>query len=232
MRRQGGPAVSGEEDDPTPRKRRRTVPRRGAPRARRHGAGVPAPATPTATLVALKLVRSDLAADDVFRQRFEREARIARHVVNPHVVPVLDTGEHDGVPVSRAALHQRRLARGAARTRGPARAPRRPDPRRAGGRRARGARRRGARAPRRQAGERPARRGRDRLHHRLRPREGQPIARAHPARSGARLAALHGARADPRRRGQRRDRRVLARVRPVRVRERRAAVRGSARACA
>ena len=49
-------------------------------------------------LVALKLVRSDLAADSVFRQRFEREARIARHIVNPHVVPVLDTGEHDGVP--------------------------------------------------------------------------------------------------------------------------------------
>jgi serine/threonine-protein kinase len=53
------------------------------------GGGVP---------VALKLVRSDLASDSVFRQRFEREARIATQVVNPHVVPVLDTGEHDGVP--------------------------------------------------------------------------------------------------------------------------------------
>ncbi len=50
------------------------------------------------SLVALKLVRSDLAADSVFRARFEREARIARQIVNPHVVPVLDTGEHDGVP--------------------------------------------------------------------------------------------------------------------------------------
>ena len=50
------------------------------------------------TAVALKLVRGDLAADSVFRQRFEREARIAQQVVNPHVVPVLDTGEHEGVP--------------------------------------------------------------------------------------------------------------------------------------
>jgi serine/threonine protein kinase len=48
--------------------------------------------------VALKLVRPDLAQDSVFRRRFEREARIARQVSNPHVVPVLDTGEHEGVP--------------------------------------------------------------------------------------------------------------------------------------
>jgi serine/threonine-protein kinase len=52
----------------------------------------------TGTPIALKLVRSDLASDSVFRQRFEREARIATQVVNPHVVPVVDTGEHDGVP--------------------------------------------------------------------------------------------------------------------------------------
>ena len=49
-------------------------------------------------LVALKLVRGDLAQDGVFRKRFEREARIAQQVVHPHVVPVLATGEHDGVP--------------------------------------------------------------------------------------------------------------------------------------
>ncbi len=50
------------------------------------------------TVVALKLVRSDLAQDTVFRRRFEREASIAQAVSNPHVVPVLDTGEHEGVP--------------------------------------------------------------------------------------------------------------------------------------
>jgi serine/threonine protein kinase len=53
---------------------------------------------PEGELVALKLVRSDLAEDSVFRKRFEREARIAQQVKNPHVVPVLDTGEHEGVP--------------------------------------------------------------------------------------------------------------------------------------
>jgi serine/threonine protein kinase len=48
--------------------------------------------------VALKIVRSDIAEDSVFRARFQREARIAQQVQNRHVVPVLDTGEHEGVP--------------------------------------------------------------------------------------------------------------------------------------
>jgi len=48
--------------------------------------------------VALKLVRADIAEDSIFRLRFEREARIAQQVKNPHVVPVLETGEHEGVP--------------------------------------------------------------------------------------------------------------------------------------
>jgi serine/threonine-protein kinase len=50
------------------------------------------------TPVALKLVRHDIAEDSIFRKRFEREARVAQQVKNPHVVPVLDTGEHEGVP--------------------------------------------------------------------------------------------------------------------------------------
>ena len=53
---------------------------------------------PENELVALKLVRGDLAEDSIFRKRFEREAMIAQQVKNPHVVPVLDTGEHEGVP--------------------------------------------------------------------------------------------------------------------------------------
>jgi serine/threonine-protein kinase len=48
--------------------------------------------------VALKLVKSDLAQDTVFRKRFDREARIAQTVSHPHVVPVLDTGEQEGIP--------------------------------------------------------------------------------------------------------------------------------------
>jgi serine/threonine protein kinase len=48
--------------------------------------------------VALKVVKRDYARDETFRRRFQREARIAQTVRNPHVVPVLDTGEEDGVP--------------------------------------------------------------------------------------------------------------------------------------
>lgn len=48
--------------------------------------------------VALKLVKPDLAGDQVFRRRFEREARLAQRVTHPRVVSVLATGEHDGIP--------------------------------------------------------------------------------------------------------------------------------------
>ena len=48
--------------------------------------------------VALKLLKSDLARDDVVRRRFDREARIAQRIVHGHVVPVLDVGEHEGTP--------------------------------------------------------------------------------------------------------------------------------------
>ena len=40
----------------------------------------------------------DLARDETFRRRFNREARIAQTVRNPYVVAVRDTGEHDGIP--------------------------------------------------------------------------------------------------------------------------------------
>ena len=50
------------------------------------------------TAVALKLVKVDLARDETFRRRFNREARIAQTVRNPYVVAVRDTGEHDGIP--------------------------------------------------------------------------------------------------------------------------------------
>jgi serine/threonine-protein kinase len=53
---------------------------------------------PDGEQVALKLVKRDLANDPTFRRRFDREARIARQVSHPHLVPVLDAGEHDGIP--------------------------------------------------------------------------------------------------------------------------------------
>lgn len=43
--------------------------------------------------VAVKVVRSDLAADDDFRERFLREARLVATLDHPHVLPVWDCGE-------------------------------------------------------------------------------------------------------------------------------------------
>jgi serine/threonine protein kinase len=54
--------------------------------------------TPTGETVALKLVKGEIAKDSVFRRRFDREARTAARIGHPNVVPVLDTGEHDGIP--------------------------------------------------------------------------------------------------------------------------------------
>jgi serine/threonine-protein kinase len=53
---------------------------------------------PDGVRVALKIVKEDLARDETFRKRFDREARIAQTVRNPHVVEVLDTGMHEGLP--------------------------------------------------------------------------------------------------------------------------------------
>jgi serine/threonine-protein kinase len=53
---------------------------------------------PDGEVVALKVVKATLARDDVFRRRFEREAGAAARVAHPNVVPVVDRGEHDGVP--------------------------------------------------------------------------------------------------------------------------------------
>ncbi len=49
-------------------------------------------------LVALKIIKQDYSRDETFRRRFRREARIAQTVRNPHVVPVRDSGEEDGLP--------------------------------------------------------------------------------------------------------------------------------------
>ncbi len=53
---------------------------------------------PDGTRVALKLVKADYARDETFRRRFHREAQIAQMVKHPNVVPVLATGEHEGIP--------------------------------------------------------------------------------------------------------------------------------------
>ena len=51
---------------------------------------------PDGSIVALKVLKRGLSADDVYRRRFLREARVANEVEHRHLVPVLDAGEHDG----------------------------------------------------------------------------------------------------------------------------------------
>lgn len=48
-------------------------------------------------MVALKLLRADLAADPGFQERFRRECELAARLQEPHVIPVHDFGRIDGV---------------------------------------------------------------------------------------------------------------------------------------
>jgi serine/threonine-protein kinase len=48
-------------------------------------------------LVAIKLLRPEVAADQSFQQRFRRESRVAARLQEPHVIPVHDFGDIDGV---------------------------------------------------------------------------------------------------------------------------------------
>ena len=47
-------------------------------------------------VVALKVLKRVLSGNDVYRQRFVREARVAREVRHRHLVPILDLGEARG----------------------------------------------------------------------------------------------------------------------------------------
>ncbi|MEX2196224.1 MAG: protein kinase [Thermoleophilaceae bacterium] len=46
--------------------------------------------------VALKLIAPDLAQDEGFRERFQRESRLAASIDHPNVIPVHEAGEADG----------------------------------------------------------------------------------------------------------------------------------------
>ena len=47
--------------------------------------------------VAVKLLRSEMAADPGFQERFRRESRVAARLQEPHVIPVHDFGDIGGV---------------------------------------------------------------------------------------------------------------------------------------
>lgn len=47
--------------------------------------------------VALKLLAPELARNDTFRKRFTHESRVAAAIDHPHIVPVFEADETDGV---------------------------------------------------------------------------------------------------------------------------------------
>ncbi|MEY9963997.1 serine/threonine protein kinase [Streptacidiphilus sp. MAP12-16] len=47
--------------------------------------------------VAVKLLAPELARNDVFRKRFEHESRVAAAIDHPHIVPVFEAGEAEGI---------------------------------------------------------------------------------------------------------------------------------------
>ncbi|MEV0416403.1 serine/threonine-protein kinase [Streptomyces sp. NPDC050448] len=47
--------------------------------------------------VALKLIAPERARDETFRRRFTRESRVAASIDHPHIVPIFEAGETDGV---------------------------------------------------------------------------------------------------------------------------------------
>jgi serine/threonine protein kinase len=48
--------------------------------------------------IALKILAPHLVRDPTFKVRFEREIKILKEFDHPHIVPILDSGEHQSVP--------------------------------------------------------------------------------------------------------------------------------------
>ncbi|MFB6517225.1 serine/threonine-protein kinase [Streptomyces sp. NPDC056401] len=48
-------------------------------------------------MVALKLISPELLRDDAFRRRFVHDSRIAASIDHPHILPIFEAGETDGV---------------------------------------------------------------------------------------------------------------------------------------
>ena len=108
--------------------------------------------------VAVKVLRAEMAADPNYQERFRRESRVAARLQEPHVIPVHDFGDIDGVLYIDMRLVEGGSLKDELKANGPL------DPRqsrvdhRAGGCGAGRRARRRPGAPRHQAGERPAQR--------------------------------------------------------------------------
>jgi serine/threonine protein kinase len=48
-------------------------------------------------VIALKLLAPELAEDESFRERFVRESRTAASILHPHIIPIYDAGDAEGV---------------------------------------------------------------------------------------------------------------------------------------
>jgi serine/threonine-protein kinase len=55
-------------------------------------------ADPGGQVVAVKILRPELSGSDLYRRRFEHEIRVARGLRHRNLVPVLDSGEAEGLP--------------------------------------------------------------------------------------------------------------------------------------
>src|SRR4051794_32566546 len=53
--------------------------------------------------VVIKVPRANLIHDSAFTGRFTREVRSLAKLAHPHIVPLMDIGQHDGVPF--AVMH-------------------------------------------------------------------------------------------------------------------------------
>ena len=53
---------------------------------------------PDEQVVALKVLRPELGADETYRRRFVHEARVASDAAHPHLVAIVDAGELEGRP--------------------------------------------------------------------------------------------------------------------------------------